>query len=172
MAAIRHKMREPAHPARTVDEEAYRGDMRAVVLAVLSLVLLAGCGDRGLDTPTAAADTPVPTVTATPSEVPPVEAVTLFDDNPRIVDSRPMAFDTWSRSPDGNAVTVYFTSGTPQCHGAHATVHETDDTVEIALRGGTPPEAVGKMCILIAVQGSLSVPLENPLGDRRLLSVS
>ncbi|MEU9805864.1 hypothetical protein [Mycobacterium sp. NPDC050853] len=146
--------------------------MRAVAMTVLSLVLLAGCGDRGLDTPTAAADTPGATATSTPSENPPMDGATVFEDDPRIVDSRPVPFDIWSRSPDGNAVIVHFTSGTPQCHGVHATVHETDDAVEIALRGGTPPEAVDKMCIMIALQGSLVVPLESPLRDRRVLSVS
>ncbi len=147
---------------------AYRGGMRMVVMAVLSLLALAGCGDRGLDTPRAAADTSV----ATPTEVPPAASSVVFEDDPRIVDSRPMTFDTWSRSPDGDAVIVHFTSGTPQCHGVHATVRETDDAVEIALHGGTPPESVGKACILIAVQGSLAVPLANPLGDRRVLSAS
>lgn len=139
-----------------------------VVLAVLPLVALVGCGDHGLDSPRAAADTSV----ATPTEVPPAASSVVFEDDPRILDSRPMTFDTWSSSPDGNAVIVHFTSGTPQCHGVHATVRETDDAVEIALRGGTPPEAVGKACILIAVQGTVAVPLANPLGDRRVLSVS
>ncbi|SKY44379.1 Uncharacterised protein [Mycobacteroides abscessus subsp. bolletii] len=82
-----------------------------------------------------------------------------------------MIFQTWSRTPSGDAVLVYFTTGTPQCHGVHATVHETDDAIEIALRGGTPPDAVGKMCTMIAVQGSLLVPLENPLAEQRVLSV-
>jgi hypothetical protein len=142
--------------------------MRTVVLAVLSLVLLVGCGDRGLDTPRAAADTSA----ATPTEVPPAASSVVFRDDARILGSRPLTFDTWSRSPDGNDVIVHFTSGTPQCHGVHATVHETDDAVEIALRGGTPPEAVGKACILIAVQGSLQVPLANPLGDRQVRTMS
>ncbi len=142
--------------------------MRTVVMAVLSLVLLAGCGDRGLDTPRAAADTSA----TTPTEIPPAASSVVFEDDARVLGSRPMTFDAWSRSPDGNAVIVHFTSGTPQCHGVHATVRETDDAVEIALHGGTPPEAVGKACILIAVQGSLTVPLASPLGDRRVLSVS
>lgn len=97
--------------------------------------------------------------------------VIRFRERPRIVDSRPITFQTWSRTPSGDAVLVYFTTGTPQCHGVHATVHETDDAIEIALRGGTPPDAVGKMCTMIAVQGSLLVPLENPLAERRVLSV-
>lgn len=146
--------------------------MRAIIMAILCLVLLAGCGTRGFDTPAASADTSDPTATASPSEMPPVGTPTVFEDNTRIVDSHPLRFDAWSRPPDGNSVIVYFTSGTPQCNGVHATVQETDDTVEIALRGGTPPEAVGKMCVMIALQGSLEVPLENPLGDRRVLSVS
>ncbi|MGV0582429.1 MULTISPECIES: hypothetical protein [Mycobacteroides] len=142
--------------------------MHLVVMAVLPLALLVGCGDGGLDTPRAAADTSA----ATPTEVALPASSVVFEDDARILDSRPMTFDTWSRSPDSTAVIVYFTSGTPQCHGVHATVRETDDAVAVALRGGTPPEAAGKACILIAVQGSLAVPLATPLGDRRVLSVS
>ncbi|BAY00116.1 hypothetical protein MSTE_04824 [Mycobacteroides stephanolepidis] len=142
--------------------------MRLVVTAVLPLFLMVGCGDHGLDTPRAAADTSA----TTPTEIPPTASSVVFEDDARILDSRPMTFDTWSRSADDSAVIVHFTSGTPQCHGVHATVRETADAVEIALRGGTPPEAVGKACILIAVQGSLTVPLATPLADRSVLSAS
>jgi len=96
----------------------------------------------------------------------------VFTDNPAIVDSRPAAIESWSRAATDNAVAVNFTSGTPACSGVHATAVETADTVTVDLQGGTLPEAVGRMCIMLAVFGTLEVPLQSPLGDRRVLSAS
>ncbi|WP_457062480.1 hypothetical protein [Mycobacteroides abscessus] len=141
--------------------------MRVLAVTPLYAMFLAWGGIHGIDTPRAVADTSSTAAT----EVPPSSLSSDFENDPRIVDSRPITFQTWSRAPSGDAVLVYFTTGTPQCHGVHATVHETDDAIEITLRGGTPPDAVGKMCTMIAVQGSLLVPLENPLAERRVLSV-
>lgn len=93
----------------------------------------------------------------------------VFTDNPTIVDPHPIPIDSWSPVDDGRAVAVQFTTGTPTCYGVHATAQETADTVTIELTGGTLPEAVGRMCIMIAVEGTLAVPLQNPLGDRQLL---
>jgi hypothetical protein len=51
----------------------------------------------------------------------------------------------------------------------HATVEETAENVTVALTGGTLPEAVGRACIMIAVTGTLEVPLQSPLGNRQVL---
>jgi hypothetical protein len=40
------------------------------------------------------------------------------------------------------------------------------------LQSGTLPEAVGRACIMIAVSGTVEVPLASPLGSRQVLSVS
>ena len=96
----------------------------------------------------------------------------MFTDNPAIVDTHPAAIDSWSRAATADAVAVNFTSGTPACSGVHATAVETTDTVTVDLRGGTLPEAVGRMCIMLAVFGTLEVPLQAPLGDRRVLSAN
>jgi hypothetical protein len=103
-----------------------------------------------------------------PPEQPPGGVV--FTDNPAIVDPHPLPVQSWSRVGDGLAVN--FTTGTPQCYGVHATVQEAPDTVTVDLRGGTLPEAVGQACIMIAVAGTLEVPLAAPLGERRVLSVA
>jgi hypothetical protein len=66
---------------------------------------------------------------------------------------------------------LYFTVGSPECSGVHANVSETSETVAVEFRSGTLPEAVGRMCTMIAVFGSVDVPLQNPLGDRQVLSV-
>ncbi|MGZ4762931.1 MAG: hypothetical protein ACXVGO_06200 [Mycobacterium sp.] len=94
----------------------------------------------------------------------------VFTDTSDLVDSHPAAIDSWSRAAADNAVAVNFTSGTPACAGVHATAVETSDTVTVDLQGGTLPEAVGRMCIMLAVFGTVEVPLQAPLGDRRVRS--
>ncbi|OBB03660.1 hypothetical protein A5662_11660 [Mycobacteriaceae bacterium 1482268.1] len=111
---------------------------------------------------------------AEPAALPEVPAGgrVVFTDNPAIVDARPAAIESWSRARDANAVAVNFTTGTPACSGVHAEVHEGDDDVTVALQSGTLPDAIGRMCIMLAVFGTLEVPLRAPLGDRRVLSAS
>jgi hypothetical protein len=105
-----------------------------------------------------------------PPEVPPGGVV--FTDNPAIVDPHPIRVESWSRVPDANAVAVNFTTGTDTCYGVHATVEETPDTVTVDLQGGTKTSAVNQACIMIALFGTLDVPLQSPLGDRHVLSAS
>jgi hypothetical protein len=96
----------------------------------------------------------------------------VFTDDPAISDPHRAAIESWSRTTGDNAVAVNFSSGTPECSGVHATVAETADTVTVDLQAGTLPEALGRMCIMLAVFGTLEVPLHAPLGDRRVLSAS
>ena len=115
----------------------------------------------------------VPTASAevyTPPEAPP--GGILFTDNPAIVDPHPVHVESWSRAVDANAVAVNFTTGTDSCYGVHATVQETPETVTVDLQGGTLPEAVNRACIMIALFGTLDVPLQAPLGDRTVLAAS
>ncbi len=136
--------------------------MRTIVLALLVCSFLAAGG-----VPVAAAD---PTTVA-PPERPSGEPGVVFTDNPSIVDPHPMPVDSWSRLPNDDALAVHFTTGSPECYGVHATVRETAQTVTVELRSGSLPEAVGRMCIMIAVFGTVEVPLQSPLGDRKVLSV-
>ena len=130
-----------------------------------AVILAAGIALSGWSAPVAAADhTPV-----APPEAPNAEGV-VFKDNPSIVDPRPMPVESWSRGSDDRAVAVHFTSGTPACNGVHATTSETADTVTVTLTGGSLPASPGRMCIMLAVIGTLVVPLQSPLGDRQVLS--
>ncbi len=95
-----------------------------------------------------------------------------FVDNPAIVDTHPMPAESFSRVPGDHAVAVQFTTGTPECYGVHATVTETAHTVSVELQSGSLPEAGGRACIMIAVSGTVEVPLDAPLGGRQVLSVS
>src|SRR4029079_15287582 len=103
-----------------------------------------------------------------PPEAPPGGMV--FLENPAIADPHPMRVESWSRAAGDNAINVNFTSGTDTCYGVHATVVETEQTVTVDLQGGTLPEAVDWACIMIALFGTLEVPLQAPLGDRQVLS--
>ncbi|MGZ5391780.1 MAG: hypothetical protein ACXWD3_08020 [Mycobacterium sp.] len=95
----------------------------------------------------------------------------VFVDNPGIVDAHPMPAESFSRVPGDHAVAVHFTTGTPECYGVHATVTKTAHTVTVELQSGSLPEAVGRACIMIAVSGTLEVPLGGPLDGRQVLSV-
>ena len=115
----------------------------------------------------------VPTAVAEPTAPPEVQpGGVVFTDNPAIVDPHPIPVESWSRAAIDNAVQVNFTSGTDTCYGVHATVQETSETVTVDLQSGTLSEAVNRPCIMIALFGTLEVPLQGPLGDRQVLSAS
>ena len=136
--------------------------MRAVTLA-----LATGLAFAAWTAPAAAAEQ----TTVAPPEVPPDPGV-VFTNDPSIVDPHPMPVESWSRIGAGDVLALHFTTGTPECYGVNALVHETAENVTVELRGGTRPEALGRACIAIALFGTLEVPLQSPVGDRHVLSVS
>jgi hypothetical protein len=133
--------------------------MRTVIASVCTAVLLTA-----------------PTVPAASAEVygPPEVPAGGFEfvDDPLLVNARPARIEGWSRADRPDAVAVHFTSGTPECFGAHATVTETPESVTVALTTGTRADAVDRACIMIALFGTLEVPLQGPLGARGVLSIS
>ena len=133
--------------------------MRAIALGLL--VCVAFCA--------------APAATAEPTsvvpEVPPGIPGVVFVDDPTIVDPHLMPIESWSRVGGGQVLALHFTTGTPECYGVNARVYETPDNVTVELRGGTRPDAVGRACILIALTGTLEVPLQSPVGDRQVLGV-
>lgn len=114
---------------------------------------------------------PVASATVAPPEQPDADGV-AFTDNPSIVDPHPLPVESWSRVGEDRAIAVHFTSGTPACNGVQATTRETADAVTVSLTGGSLPASAGRMCIMLAVTGTLVVPLHSPLGDRQVLSAS
>ncbi|MBF6330567.1 hypothetical protein [Nocardia transvalensis] len=146
------------------------GPRRTGAAAVALLALLAaGCGQANTDGTqenTSAAPTSGP---STPTEQSTPQLGRPFTANPAIVSPHPIPFDSWSRvAPD--RIAVNFQIGSPECYGVDASTTETDSTVTVELRAGTLPEAVGRMCTMIAVFGTLEVPLKQPLGNRKILS--
>jgi len=136
--------------------------MRAAAVVLAVGIVFAGWG-----APAASAE---PT-TVVPPEVADADGV-AFTDNPSIVDPHPMPVESWSRVSNDRAVAVHFTTGTPACNGVHATTQETADAVTVALSAGSLPQSAGRICIMLAVTGTLEVPLKSPLGDRQVLSVA
>jgi hypothetical protein len=114
---------------------------------------------------------PVASASVAPPEEPDADGI-AFTDNASIIDPRPMPVESWSRVGNDQAVAVHFTTGTPACNGVYATAHETADAVTVSLTGGSLPTSAGRMCIMVAVTGTLVVPLQNPLGDRHVLSAT
>lgn len=140
-----------------------RHSRRALAASVLMVIAQLTAG-----TPSAAGQ---PVVTTIP-EVPMPPGSTVFTDDPSIVDSRPQPVESWSRLPAADAIAVHFTTGVPECNAVHVEVQETADLVAIKLRSGSPPDAVGRACILIALTGTLTVGLRSAVGDRAVVGIT
>ncbi|NNH70178.1 hypothetical protein HLB23_09945 [Nocardia uniformis] len=136
--------------------------------ATLLSLAVAGCGssDDSGDKPTTSTTSASAT---TPTEAPEGQLGRAFTADPTIVNPRPIPFDSWTElAPD--KIAVNFQTGSPECYGVDVTTTETDEAVTVELRGGTRADAVGKMCTMIAVFGTLEIQLKAPLGDRDVLS--
>lgn len=105
-------------------------------------------------------------------ETPPGTPAMMFADDPAIVHAYPTRPQFWSRVADERMVRLHFSTGTPECYGVSATVQESATDVVVDLRTGTLPGAVDRACIAIAVFGAVDVPLAQPLGNRRVLSLT
>lgn len=132
------------------------------VVMVVCALLLAAVGPAAAQPP---APVPVP-------ETAPGTPAAMFVDDPTIVNAYPTRPQAWSRVIDERTVRLHFTTGTPECYGVSATVQESADAVLVDLRTGTLPSALDRACIAIALFGGLDVPLQQPLGARRVLSVT
>ncbi|WP_433208189.1 hypothetical protein ACQP1G_05660 [Nocardia sp. CA-107356] len=139
----------------------------AVAVAVFVGLAVTGCG--GSDNDGAQVKTTTSAAKTMPTEGKPADAGRMFVADPTIVGAHPIPFTSWSRVAD-DRIAVNFETGTPECYGVDASVTETDSTVTVELRSGTRADAVGRMCTMIAVFGTLEVPLKAPLGSRQVLS--
>ncbi|WP_216892733.1 hypothetical protein [Nocardia alni] len=146
----------------------------AAAATLLALLAVAGCGQTNhggaqANTATATTGSSAPSDPSSPTEQTPPDPGRMFTANPAIVHAEPIPFDSWYRvAPD--RIAVNFQIGSPDCYGVDAAATETDTTVTVTLRSGELPQAVGRMCTMIAVFGTLEVPLKQPLGNRKVLS--
>ncbi|WP_051187280.1 hypothetical protein [Nocardia tenerifensis] len=145
------------------------GRAAAAVAVVLGCLAAAGCSgseDAATQPKTATTTSAAP---STPTEDTAGNRGREFTADPTIVNARPIPFDSWTRLA-ADRIAVNFQTGTPECYGVDATVRETDSTVTVELRAGTRADAVGRMCTMNAVFGSVELALKSPLGDRQVLS--
>ncbi|MFD0366131.1 hypothetical protein ACFQZZ_32235 [Nocardia sp. GCM10030253] len=140
----------------------------AAAAALLVVLAVAGCGGGSDDE---GAQQKTITTTSAPTEDAGGNTGNLFVADPTIVGAHPIPFTSWTRVAD-DRIAVNFQTGAPECYGADASAKETDSTVTIELRSGTRADAVGRMCTMIAVFGTLEVPLKAPLGNRQVLSAA
>ncbi|MEU7140628.1 hypothetical protein ABZ942_14350 [Nocardia sp. NPDC046473] len=147
------------------------GRAAAAVAVVLGCLAAAGCG--GSDNAGAQPKTSTTTSAApsTPTEDTGGNIGRDFTADPTIVNGRPIPFSSWTRLAD-DRIAVNFQTGTPECYGVDVTVRETDSTVTVELRSGTRADAVGRMCTMNAVFGTVAVPLKAPLSNRQVLSAA
>ncbi|MFF3222335.1 hypothetical protein ACFYV7_06020 [Nocardia suismassiliense] len=145
------------------------GRAAAAVAVVLGCLAAAGCGGADDAAPQPKTSTTTSAAPSTPTQDTGGNSGRPFTADPTIVNARPIAFDSWTRLAD-DRIAVNFQTGTPECYGVDATVRETDSTVTVELRSGTRADAVGRMCTMNAVFGTLELPLKAPLGNRQVLS--
>jgi len=67
-------------------------------------------------------------------------------------------------------IAVYFTTGVPSCFGARAVLEEKDDSIGLAVVGGTVPDGP-EMCILIAQHSYFVLRTEKPIGERTIFAL-
>ncbi|KAA0023769.1 hypothetical protein [Antrihabitans cavernicola] len=143
--------------------------MRRIATALLTpgllLVALAGCATAGTALPAPGSSSPSPDRPASDGGI-------AFTPNPTIVNPHPLAFQSWNPAGEhGERVALHFTIGSPSCYGVDGNVvSETDTTVTVDLRSGSLPEAAGKMCSMIAVFGTVELPLQASLGTRNVIT--
>jgi hypothetical protein len=129
------------------------------------------CGEKVIGTgPDAAVS-----YTPCPSDEPPVvtdpdQGAQLVEPTPGMADVRSHIFDHVVVSDDGSSVTVFFWSGVEPCYVLdHVDVDEGPDTVTITLFEGHDTSDGDVACIDIALLKKVVVPLDAPVGDRRIV---
>ncbi|MGW0179365.1 hypothetical protein [Nocardia sp. NPDC003345] len=144
-----------------------------IVLAVCAVVALTSCGgDQGPAAEPAGASASSATGVeppAAPTEVPGADPGRMFTADPDLVGAHPIPFTSWTRV-GADRIAVHFESGVPECYGVNAAVTEDPETITVALQEGTRADATGKMCVMMAVFGTLEIQLDAPVGSRRVQS--
>jgi hypothetical protein len=163
---------------------------RTAVALLFAALVLAACGGDDADVRAAAPSAPPSTTTTTappgssvssPSSPPPDagSSVPSFRRGERIAPDRdatdvhPLSFDPAEVHAVDGGVVVPFWGGVAPCFVlARAEVHETAQQVDIALFAGQDPRAEGVACIELAKRYEVKVPLDAPLGNRKVVDAN
>ncbi|MCD6021624.1 MAG: hypothetical protein K0R20_1334 [Actinomycetia bacterium] len=129
------------------------------------------CGEKVIGTGPDAAVSYAPCPSDEPPGVTdPDQDAKLVEPTPGMADVRPHIFDHVVVNDDGSSVTVYFWSGVEPCYVLdHMDVDEGPGAVTITLFEGHDTSAGDVACIDIALLKKVVVPLDAPVGDRRIV---
>ncbi len=158
-------------PTTVVGMITLRGCTAILALGVVLAVSACG-GDGAADPEPGPSPTSVPapaSTPATPTEDPAADPGHLFTADPSIVGAHPVPFTSWTKMAE-DRIAIHFETGVPECYGVDVTTTADDRAVTIELRSGSRADAVDKMCVMMAVFGTLEIQLDVPLGDRQVLS--
>jgi hypothetical protein len=160
---------------------------RTAVALLLAALVLAACGGDDADVRAAAPSTPTSTTTTTAppgssvSSPPqgPGESAPSFRRGERIAphhdatDVHPLSFDPAEVHAVAGGAVVPFWGGVAPCFVlARFEVHETAQQVDIALYAGHDPSAAGRACIELAKRYEVKIPLDAPLGNRKVVDAN
>jgi hypothetical protein len=105
-----------------------------------------------------------------PAVTDPDQGAKLVEPTPGMADVRSHIFDHVVVNDDGSSVTVFFWSGVEPCYVLdHVDVDEGPGVVTITLFEGHDTSAGDVACIDIALLKKVVVPLDSPVGDRRIV---
>ncbi|MEU1984122.1 hypothetical protein [Nocardia sp. NPDC019395] len=145
------------------------------LLAICTALSVTACGDTD-KTGAEPGPTPGPSAApsperqhSTPTEDPGADPGRIFTADPSIVGAHPVPFTSWTRVAE-DRIAIHFETGVPECYGVDASVTESETTVTVELRSGSRADSTDKMCVMVAVFGTLEVQLDAPLGNRQVLS--
>lgn len=95
------------------------------------------------------------------------------EDPPPDTDSGSIAVDSFYRH-DGRHLSLNYTNGVPECYGeaGRPRVEERDDAVVVRIPRINLDPNPDKVCIEIALMGTVDITLDSPLGSRPVLDAA
>ncbi len=148
---------------------------RIVPLAIVGVLLLAGCSSGGEQT--ASRDDDQEEIRAElvedgPAQVQADNAETGFDETitpaSEVLDRQPIVFQRFES--DGNELTLFFEMETQSCFGLQIEHTETDNAVEVGLWTGLLlPDVDAEDCGIGVYSYHTVIELDEPLGDREVV---
>jgi len=151
--------------------------MKRLLVAVSALSLVAGLAACGGDDDDAGADTGTDPDTPVSSDGGDIDVgsgkPTRVVPRPGMVNVNPVAFDPAEAEASDDGVLIRFYSGVEPCYILdHVEVADDETSVTVGLFVGADPDQPDAVCIEIAQLYEVDVALDEPLGDRELISAT
>jgi hypothetical protein len=153
--------------------------MRTLLALLLTVSMLAAaCGqDVPPDTPDTPPASEAPEPEPEPEPAPPGATYPALPSEireiqPDVVDAQPRPFERARTDETDGSLWVAYWTGVEPCYVLGAIeVDASDDRVTVTLHEGHVPDADGEppVCIMLAVEVAVRIPMDAPLGDRILI---